>query len=44
MLDINDPAMLQGAIEEALNTSPELQKAIDAYGESVTTYLDGKSA
>lgn len=44
MLDINDPAQLQHAIEEALNAGPDLLQAIEAYGASITPFLDGQSA
>jgi len=44
MLDIEHPALLENAIEQALNTKPELQQAIEDYGASITSFLDGQSA
>lgn len=44
MIDITDPAELGPAIEKALSSAPELQAAIEAYGVSVTPFLDGKSS
>jgi len=44
MLDFENPEQLQESIEQALDTSPEMQQSIEAYGPSVTPYLDGDSA
>ena len=44
MLDINHPSLLESAIEQALDAKPELQQAIEMYGASITTFLDGQSA
>lgn len=44
MIDIQEPAELQGAIESALNPGPELLEAIQGYGASITPFLDGKSS
>ena len=44
MLDFDSPAQLQTLIERALNPEPELERAIEAYGSSVTPFLDGRSA
>jgi len=44
MLDIDNPEQLQSAIEQALVGGAELQQAIEAYGASVTPFLDGRSA
>jgi len=44
MLNIDEPAMLEAAIEQALNAKPELLHAIEIYGESITPFVDGQSA
>ncbi|MDB4542179.1 CDP-glycerol glycerophosphotransferase family protein [Pseudomonadales bacterium] len=44
LLNIEDPALLQPAIESALNAGIDLKQAIKAYGASVTPFLDGRSA
>ena len=44
MLDFKSPKELQARIERALNAGPELRRAINAYGASVTPFLDGRSA
>ena len=44
MIDIQSPVELASAIDKALHPSEDLKQAITAYGPSVTTYLDGRSA
>lgn len=44
MIDIQEPAQLKGAIESALNPSPQVLEAISDYGTSITPYVDGKSS
>lgn len=44
LLNIEDPALLQPAIESAFNVSADLKQAIEAYAASVTPFLDGHSA
>ena len=44
MLNIDDKAHLQETIERAINADPELQHAIEAYGATITPFLDGRSA
>ena len=44
LINIDDPAQLEGAITTALNPTIDLKQAIKDYGPSVTPYLDGQSA
>ena len=44
LLNINEPALLESTILKALSAPPSLQKAIEAYGASITPFLDGRSA
>ena len=44
LINIDDPAQLEGAITAALNPTIDLKQAIKDYGPSVTPYLDGQSA
>lgn len=44
MIDINKPEQLEEAILCALDPSAELRKAIGGYGQSITPFLDGRSA
>lgn len=44
LLDIDDPEQLQLTIEKALDADADLERAITAYGASVTPFLDGHSA
>ncbi len=44
MIDIQEPAQLQGAIESALDPGPHVLEAISDYGTSITPYVDGKSS
>ena len=44
LIDIQEPAELQAALARALHPDAELQRAIDAYGPSVTPWRDGASA
>lgn len=44
LIDITQPAQLQTAIGRALTPCAERQAAIDAYGLSITPYLDGQTA
>lgn len=44
MINIQEPAELQAAIELALNPNQGVLEAIQSYGLSITPYLDGKSA
>jgi CDP-glycerol glycerophosphotransferase (TagB/SpsB family) len=44
MIDIQEPAQLKGAIESALNPSPQVLEAIRNYGTSITPYVDGRSS
>lgn len=44
MINITEPAQLQGAIERALLPDDKLRTAIRAYGPGITPFLDGASA
>jgi CDP-glycerol glycerophosphotransferase (TagB/SpsB family) len=44
LIDIQEPAHLQGAISRALAPDAELQRAIAAYGPAITPWRDGRSA
>lgn len=44
LIDIREPAQLEGAIELALQADKELLQKISQYGPSVTPWLDGSSA
>ncbi|MGB5325953.1 MAG: CDP-glycerol glycerophosphotransferase family protein [Pseudomonadales bacterium] len=44
MLNIDDAVELESAIETALDAGPALRAAIEAYGASITPFLDGKSS
>ena len=44
LLDIDDPALLESSIEQALNATTDLKQAIEEYGASITPFLDGQSA
>ena len=44
LIDIREPAQLQAAIARALQPDAELQRAIIAYGPTITPWRDGASA
>ena len=44
LIDIDDPALLQGAIETALRRPPELMQAITDYAHSLYPYRDSASS
>lgn len=44
MINISEPAELKPAVRRALAPDAQLQSAIDAYGPSLTPFLDGASA
>ena len=44
MIDITETSQLEQAVLEALNPSETLLRAIEAYGPSMTPFLDGKSS
>jgi len=44
MIDITEAAMLESAVHQALNPAETLLKAIEAYGPSMTPFLDGRSS
>ncbi len=43
LIDIDDPAQLESAIERALQRPPQLLQAIRTYADSVHPYRDGRS-
>lgn len=43
-IDIREPTELEQAIRTALNPDPELAAKIQAYGPSISPYLDGKAS
>lgn len=44
LIDIDDPAQFEPAIERALARPPELMAAIGAYAEAIHPYRDGRSS
>nr|WP_282452939.1 CDP-glycerol glycerophosphotransferase [Lysobacter sp. CAU 1642] len=44
MIDIDDPALLDAAIDRALAPDPALRAEIDRYAQSIHPYRDGRSA
>ncbi|MBB3226418.1 CDP-glycerol glycerophosphotransferase (TagB/SpsB family) [Luteibacter sp. Sphag1AF] len=44
LIDIDDPAQFEPAIEKALSRPPELMKAIRDYADSIHPYRDGHSS
>ena len=44
MINITDTSELEAAIRQALNPSESLREAIEAYGPSMTPFLDGRSS
>jgi len=44
MINIDNPDMLENAMNQALHPAESLQKAINDYGSGITPYLDGASA
>ena len=44
LIDIDDPAQFEPAIERALSRPPELMQAIQAFGEAIHPYRDGHSS
>lgn len=43
LMDIQDPAQLEGAIEKALERPPDLMAAIKKYGDWIHPYRDGRA-
>lgn len=44
LIDIDDPAHFEQAIERALSRPPELMEAIRAYGDAIHPWRDGRSS
>lgn len=44
LIDIDDPALLEPAIERALSRPPELMRAIREYADAIHPYRDGRSS
>jgi len=44
MIDITEAGQLEDAVRQALNPTAALRKAIEAYGPSMTPFLDGRSS
>jgi CDP-glycerol glycerophosphotransferase (TagB/SpsB family) len=44
LIDIDDPAQFEPAIERALSRPPELMRAIREYADAIHPYRDGRSS
>jgi CDP-glycerol glycerophosphotransferase (TagB/SpsB family) len=44
LIDIDEPRQFEPAIERALSRPPELMRAIEAFGEAIHPYHDGRSS